>query len=151
MMFRSVEFWSGGRPHAPHLADPPGCPEAGSGFQTIAALREMERIERFVGFQFGDDRIVDQQVSDILPDDSAFVCHHNAMPLSNSQPEASQFHLESIFINLFEKALSKRIGHHERATDNALGDLVLIVLICVHLIWKATGKIFRTYRSADVI
>ena len=114
----------------------PGCA------QIIHALRLVNAVNGDGGLELDDDRIFDDEISDILADNLLPIMNIDRALLGDTQSRALQFDSQGIFVDFLQKSASKMGTDCLRGPDNASSNGVdlLAEIICVHLRSSAVPK-----------
>ena len=96
---------------------------AGGGFEIIKKLGFMFGGDGAGGFEFDDDRIVDEQIGEVFSDDLACIVDGNAGLLFDFEAEAAEFYRESIFVDFFEKSIAEGVVDSVEGFDDEFGEV----------------------------
>src|ERR1700722_302485 len=112
------------------------------GLQIIHALRGVDAVESSHRFQFDDDAAINAEIGGVPANDDAIVLDHDRMLPRSAQTIPAEFMHQAIFIDLFQKSGTHGVQDREGAADNAFGNPVQCIFICVHLRPSAVPFLF---------
>lgn len=92
----------------------------------------MDIVQCHRGLKFDNQRLLDQKVYRILPDDDAFVMDCDTILLRHGYTCLAELIRERILLDFFEKSRPKRIGDGKRTANDHLGKAIQFGLICMH-------------------
>lgn len=109
--------------------------------QVVDALRAMHAVERADGLQLDQDAILHQKIDEIVADADALVVDGDAVLLRDGDAGLAQLERQGVFVNLLQEATAERVGHGQRAADDAVGECVRVQGIRGHS--RAFGWVAR--------
>ena len=91
-----------------------------SRLEIVDALQTMRIVQCFDHLQLDQNRILDQQIHEILADHNTIVYDRGATLLCDSESRRPQLVRQRVLIGLCQKPGRERIENHEGVTDNDL-------------------------------